>query len=266
LNEIPLKLAHITGDQAKGLAARDPLIILPLGSLEDQGPHAPIGDFAITERLCDLMATANREAGVLTLVAPVIPFGCDDYCGTSPAGIVLSPETFSRIVGDVLASLVRGRLTKVVLVNGHGGNIPVLQSVTRQLNRDHGIFIPTVNLWRSAHVMLRDIVGEEHHALALGHGADPLTSIALHLCPERVDRAAIRPPETPRTVRGFEMKSFTNIDFEDLDVQVPADYHEVVPSGVFKGHPQLASPEIGARLAQNLVGSISRFMCSFAQG
>ncbi|MER2537512.1 MAG: creatininase family protein [Rhizobiaceae bacterium] len=96
MDDLDLKLANITGRQAKDLPARNPLIIMPLGSIEDQGPHAPIGDYAIADRLCEFIAQANREAGVLSLVAPVM-FGGD---GAVSVALGDSPPPLTSNVAD----------------------------------------------------------------------------------------------------------------------------------------------------------------------
>lgn len=258
------RLGELTGGQMKNLVARDPVILLPMGSLEDQGPHAPVGDYLIAERLCEMIAASSYDLGAETLVAPVIPFGCDDYCGTSPGGIVLSPETFTAVVQDSLESLRRNGLNRIVVVNGHGGNIPSIQNATRRLYRENGHLVPLVNLWRSAHAILRQVVGPERVGDHLGHGADPLTSIVMHLFPSLVDVNAIKVPLSPNTVWGLPMKSFTNLAFEELDVQFPVDYHTLTPSGVWGGDPRLSSADLGAEVTRRLVASIARFVRTYA--
>ena len=68
-------MGAITGGEAREIRAAKPVILLPLGSHEDQGPHAPMGDYLLAEKIAELAAIRASERGARTLVAPVLPFG-----------------------------------------------------------------------------------------------------------------------------------------------------------------------------------------------
>ncbi len=68
-------MGTIAGGDARALYAKNPVILLPMGSHEDQGPHAPMGDYLLAEKIAELAALRATEAGTRTLVAPVVPFG-----------------------------------------------------------------------------------------------------------------------------------------------------------------------------------------------
>ena len=249
----------------RGLVARNPIVLMPFGSLEDQGPHVPVGDYLLAERLSELIAARATSMGAETYVAPPIPFGGDDYCGSSPGGITLSQATLAAVVGDMVASLARNGLRRVVVVNGHGGNIAVVGDVLRRHRRATGRMEPCINLWRPAHALLPLVVGPDTARTTLGHGADPLTSVALHLVPHLVDTALARPASSPASVMGLPMKSFTNAVFEELDVQFPVDYDALVPDAIWSGDPRLASAATGEAIVKRLVELCARFVRRFDQ-
>lgn len=258
-----VRLGELTGRATKELVGRNPVILVPLGSIEDQGPHAPVGDYLIAERICELIARQSTSDGAETYVAPVIPFGGDDYCGSSPAGMVLSQATLAAVLRDVVGSLARSHLDRVIVVNGHGGNVAVVQDVTRQHYRATGQIVPCLNLWRSAHALLPDVVGAERARETLAHGSDPLTSIVMHLFPDLIDVSALVAPPPRLSFKGLMMKSYTNADLGKLDVQLPVDAPSLVPSGVWGGNPCLASPETGANLVARLVELGGAFVVQF---
>ena len=70
-----VRLGEVTAGEAREILARNPVILLPLGSHEDQGPHAPMGDYLLAEHVAAQIADRACAWGVETLVAPVIPFG-----------------------------------------------------------------------------------------------------------------------------------------------------------------------------------------------
>ncbi len=94
------RFGELTGGEARELATRRPVVLLPLGSHEDQGPHAPMGDYLSAERVAELIAGRATAEGAETVVAPVLPFGGADYFGTMPGGIALSQSTLRAVLAD----------------------------------------------------------------------------------------------------------------------------------------------------------------------
>src|ERR1700722_3189405 len=92
-----IRIGELTGGEAREILARRPVILLPLGSYEDQGPHAPMGDYLSAEKVAELIAGRATAGGTETLVAPVLPFGGADYFGSMPGGIALSQTTLRAV-------------------------------------------------------------------------------------------------------------------------------------------------------------------------
>ena len=74
------------------------------------------------------------------LVFPLIPYGVsyqhDDFTGT----LSVHPESLSRMVYDIGMSAARQGIAKLIIVNGHGGNVPALRYAAQMINRDAHIF------------------------------------------------------------------------------------------------------------------------------
>ena len=66
-------MGTITGGEGRELYAKNPVILLPVGSHEDQGPHAPMGDYLLAEKIAELIALKAMALGTPTVVAPVLP-------------------------------------------------------------------------------------------------------------------------------------------------------------------------------------------------
>ena len=161
------------------------LAVLPVGSTEQHGPHAPLGTDALHAETVAEAGAKRYDGGVA--VAPTIPVGIAeehrDFAGT----LWVSPDTFRSYVRDVVGSLAHHGMDRVVVVNGHGGNAPALGEVTATISRhDDAYAVPFT--WF-------DAVGE--HGSEMGHGG-PLETALLHAThpelvrEERVDEARER--------------------------------------------------------------------------
>lgn len=260
-----VRMAELAGGEAREIYARKPVILLPMGSHEDQGPHAPMGDYLSAEAMAVRIAAAARKAGVETLVAPPLPFGGADYFGSMPGGIALGQETLRAVIRDMLACLLRHDLTRLIVMNGHGGNVQAVHDVTQEVFRARGVLIPSFYLWRAGYAALPGILGAEGAKKAAGHGAEPLTSIAWHLFPDLVRKDLVPGPQPVPEVMGLSVSGLGTVRFEDFDVQVPLEIAQSAPIGVSAGDPRLCSPETGARLVEHITGVGARFVAHYAR-
>jgi creatinine amidohydrolase len=260
-----VRMAELTGGEARERLARRPVVLLPMGSHEDQGPHAPMGDYLSADGIAELIARRACERGTDTVVAPVLPFGGADYFGAMIGGIALGQATLRAVLTDVLACLVRHKLTRIVVINGHGGNVQALNDTTQVIYREHGALIPSYYLWRVGYSLLPGILGEEKAKRAAGHGADPLTSVAWHLFPSLM-RPDLTPDPTPlQQVMGMPAMAFGVARFEGAEIAIPVEYNEIAPDGVRSGDPRLCSPETGAKLVEQLTELGARFVQHYAK-
>lgn len=259
-------MGMISGGEAREIMAENPVILLPMGSHEDQGPHAPMGDYLLAEKIAELAACRATALGTRTLVAPVLPFGGADFFGPMTGGIAISPATLTSVITDMVASLHRNGLTRLIVINGHGGNVGPIAEVARALYRDQRIVMPSLYLWRIAYGLLPGILGAETAAKASGHGADPLTSLTMHLMPEIMRKdmipAATALKSDPQL--GLPFTGLGTASFEGAEVAMPHEYDDVYTLGVAKGDPRLCKPETGAALADELSDICARFAVHFA--
>lgn len=152
------------------------VVLLPVGSTEQHGPHNPLGtDHLIAYALA---LEAGRRAGVAVL--PPVPFGVSAHHSAFPGTVWVREEVFKEYVRDVVLSLKRHGVKKVVVVNGHGGNLSALLSLAREL-RDEGVLVVVFQWWTLR--QLEQLFTREE----LGHAAAAETSLNLYLHGEAVD-------------------------------------------------------------------------------
>ena len=247
-----LKMQELTAQEARENLTEEAVILLPMGSLEDQGVHAPMGDYLGAEAVALDMARAARNEGVPTFVAPVIPFGGKDYFDSSHGGISIRQSTLTALLDDMIDSLVKHGLRKLLIINGHGGNVPAIVEVTARWRETEGLFIPSMYLWQIAYELLKEILGPETAAKSSGHGGDPLTSIGLHHYPDILRPDLMRAPATSGTVRGVDIGGFGAIKYDGAKIQAPVLAAETAPDGIWMGDPQFSSAETGRQLTERL--------------
>ena len=259
-------MGTLTGDEGRAIYAQNPVILLPMGSHEDQGPHAPMGDYLLAEKMAELAALRATAMGTPTLVAPVIPFGGADYFGAMVGGIALSEATLTQVMREMFANLHRHGLTRLIVINGHGGNVGPIQVATREVLRASGHIIPSLYLWRIAYGMLPSIVGAEKSAAVSGHGADPLTSLGLHLFPDLLRKDMIPAPLPLKRNAALDLPytALGAASFKGAEIGMPTEYDDVYNKGVAKGDPNLSSAETGAALTEKLVTLCAEFAVHFA--
>lgn len=154
-------------------AAAPTTALVPVGSTEQHGPHAPVGTDTIIARA--MAGEADREWDGESVVLPALPVGVAPYHGRFPGTLSVSTETLRRYALDVVKSLADSSVETVVFVNGHGGNGETLSHLAREVTEARAIELEAY-LWEWMSAV------DEH----VGHAGELETSVLLHLCPDDV--------------------------------------------------------------------------------
>ena len=165
--------------------AETELALLPVGSTEQHGPHAPLGldsmtAEAIAEAGADRYADANDARPV---VGPTIPVGVAEEHRAFDGTLWVSENTFRAYVRETLSSLAGHGFDRIVVVNGHGGNADAIRELCGRVSRDGDAY--------AAGYTWFDAVEFDQ----LGHAGPAETALIRHLFPElirddRLDEAA----------------------------------------------------------------------------
>ena len=154
------------------------LAVLPVGSTEQHGPHAPLGTDALN---AEAVAAAGADAyDGEVLVAPTVSVGVAEEHRDFPGTMWVSPETFRRYVRESAASLAHHGFEKVVFVNGHGGNVGALNEVAARLSRD-----------RTAYAVAFTWFDAVDTDLPMGHGGARETALVRATNPDLVQEDRI---------------------------------------------------------------------------
>jgi creatinine amidohydrolase/Fe(II)-dependent formamide hydrolase-like protein/7-cyano-7-deazaguanine synthase in queuosine biosynthesis len=227
-------LGQMTWPEAAERLRHVDIALLPVGSLEQHGPHLPLDTDAF-----DAEFTVRRVAAACSeprpLVLPLIPYGVsyahEDFAGT----LGVSPDTLARMVHEIGLGVAREGITKLVIVNGHGGNEPALHFAAQMINRDAHIFT-CVDTGETSDTDVAEVSDVKNDV----HAGDIETSTSLATRPELVhmDRAVAYVPEFSSSYLDFSARR---------SVGWYARTARISPTGVF-GDPTRASREKGERI------------------
>jgi creatinine amidohydrolase len=221
--------------------------ILPIGSLEQHGPHLPLStDTIIAEHIAEQVAKRCSNTSLM----PPIPLGCSSehigFAGT----MSLQPETLMNIILDISHSLMKSKLDKVFIINGHGGNKAIVDVAVTKIKEK----LPEMHVYSFTII---DIVKRKFDEIRnsdkrlVGHADEIETSLMLAIQPEVVDmsKAVREEPSLPRPL-SFELEELARISFA-------WNSREVTKSGVI-GDARPASLETGRILLGFAIETISQ--------
>jgi creatinine amidohydrolase len=250
------ELASLTWREAEEAFRRNPVVLIPLGSIEQHGPHVPVGDYRYATLVARRIA---EETGALA--APTIPWGYSDYFRPFPGTLSVRPETLTLLLEDICDGFTRFGLDHLLFVCCHKGNLPILEQVGRRLRETHRLRTATIEPWAwMTPAFKRAVYGDEQPSI--GHGSDPMGSLAMATFPDEV-RPDLREAAPAPTFGGLPFQSSSLATFEGHPVHVYLDFDEVTANGV-TGNPALSSAEIGRKLLDHVVEIGSKFVRQFA--
>lgn len=239
-------LGYMTWPQAERRLRETDTALLPVGALEQHGPHLPLDtDAWDADYLC--RCVAERCSHPRPLVLPLIPYGVSYHHADFPGTLSISGETLVRLVYEVGMSAARHGVTKLVIVNGHGGNAPALQYAAQMINRDAHIFT-CVDTGETSDGDVAEIV-ETREDL---HAGEIETSTALATRPELVDGEAAE-AHVPRFPSQYLQAA------SGRGVPWFAHTGRISPSGVL-GDPGSASREKGEAIWELMISHLTAFV------
>lgn len=215
--------------------------IIPTGAVEGYGPHLPLGsDALVAEAVARLVG--EQTGG---LVAPVVPVGDSRALAEFPGTLTVSALAFRTYLADIARSLIGWGLRRLLFINTHAGNVPIINDLMTDLTAEHGVRCAQVDFWRFIQPLAADLIRDRDHAF--GHAGEVGTSVLLYLYPDRVrrDRAAAHYPEP---------ESFP-------EVLRPRSYRSRAPEALV-GDATLGDPDQGAEIIRRAVDRIAAFVRS----
>jgi creatinine amidohydrolase/Fe(II)-dependent formamide hydrolase-like protein len=237
------------------LDKQEGVVLLPIGAVEQHGPHLPLlTDTIIVTGLLGA-ALAQLPAEVRAWALPPLSYGKSTEHLKFPGTISLSAQTLGAVLHDLAASLQRAGFRRLAFVNGHGGNNALLDMTARDIRAATGLLCFCIHAGAFTDPPFDITPEEDRYGL---HAGELETSLMLALAPELV-----RMELAPRHFPAFP-ETGTRLYFVG---QASAAWlaHDWSPSGAF-GDATLATAEKGQALVERgiqhltqLIAAISRF-------
>jgi creatinine amidohydrolase len=223
--------------------------VLPLGATEPHNLHLPYSSDTleadlIGEKLCE--AACQRGAKVVLL--PTVPYGTQTNLMHFPLAMNLNPSTLGTVIADLVESLVRHKILKIVLLNSHGGND--LKPVLRELYGRTPAKLFLCDWYRIYADVYHQIFEQRDD-----HAGEVETSLALAFYPQLVARredGSLAADEGRTAVTRFEA---VNRGW----VSITRPWH-LLTTNTGAGSPHAATAEKGRRLMELLVERLAGFL------
>jgi creatinine amidohydrolase len=230
--------------------------VLPMGATEPHNLHLPYGTDTfeaqeISGRACE--AAFQRGARVVQL--PAIPYGTETNLMSFPLAMNLNPSTLGAVITDLVDSLAKHGIRKLLILNSHGGNDfkPLLRELTGRTpvhlflcDWFRGL---TADVQKEIFESAGDHAGEMETALGLAYfpqlvALDPATGAI------RADDGAVRPMRFDALNRGW--------------VSITRPWH-LLTTNTGSGNPHPATAEKGRQLMNVIVERLAAFLVELAE-
>jgi creatinine amidohydrolase len=229
------------------LATRNAIVIVPIGSTEQHGPHLPT---QVDSRL--VTEVAHRAARLMTgehptIVTPTIPFGMSEHHMSLNGTITLDYATMAGVLRCVCQSILRDGFKRIFILNGHGGNTDGIYTFISEFTIEHRVPLAGGTYWNIAQ---EEIAGLLEKQKALLHACEAETSMMLALTPELIDRDELS------QMRGDLFPGLSAIPGVNAGVYRWRQLSSRSLIGVI-GEAGAASPEKGEKLLQAIASAVA---------
>jgi len=229
--------------------SKESIVILPLGAIEQHGPHLPLNtDFVVADAV-SRAAVEKFGAETNAWLLPTLPFTKSNEHAWAVGTMWLSATTMMAVIDDIGRCVASTPAKKIMFINGHGGNSALMAMMNRELRLKYGL----QTFLAHPHMPADQGGSSAESELGMGvHGGVDETSVMLHLRPDLVDMslAVRRVPEG--LAKNEQVKFGGRVAFGWLS-------NDFFPEGHI-GDPTGASAELGASMFASAVDSLGTAM------
>ncbi|HEV7762635.1 MAG TPA: creatininase family protein [Acidimicrobiales bacterium] len=188
------RLAELTREQA-GRVAAECVLVVPIGSTEQHGPHLPAGTDALHAEWVAWQAAELAGADVPVVLAPTLAYGSSEHHLPFGATLSLDTETLHRVLLSIGRTAAASGFRQLFVLNGHGGNHDIAQTAVRDLALQQPLHAAAGSWWQIAWDELV-AAGAGDHGRLPGHSGAFETAAVRAIAPHLVDEGAV-PPGKP---------------------------------------------------------------------
>lgn len=239
-----------TASEVREIARKDgSILIIPVGSIEQHGPHLPVATDTILVETIARKSAEKVTNGLPVLVAPTIWTGQSPHHLYFGGTISLESEDLQKVIQEVSEAGIENGFDAILLLNGHGGNTPVIGNVVKKVGKENpDVEVLGLSYYQLSNQVMEDI--RESEAGGTGHGGEFETSLMMYLEPNLVREEWIE-----GTLHRPQYDLCPKDLFEDGPLQVYKPFEEYTESGAI-GTPSLASKDKGEKIFEHLTSKL----------
>ena len=187
--------SRLKAHELRALADQNAVVILPIASIEQHGPHLPV--MTDTRLGWEIAMRAAQKAYPQrpTVVTPVVWSGLSEHHMPYGGTLILSHDTFRMVLRDLIVSLTRHGFRDILISNSHGGNIIPMKQIADQLSSEIDATIICTTYPTEAAPAIKEILEDQEN---LGHACEAETAMMMAVEPDLVDTSDLASLNTPR--------------------------------------------------------------------
>lgn len=255
---------YLTSPEIGKAAKRNTLILIPVGQVEEHGPHLPLECDCIIARETARVLAENLRDEIPILVLPTVWTAYSVRQVARWPGLITfrEPESMVQMVYDILASLVEMGFKKIIIINAHGNNPAILELASRKIGSDFNVF-PAVTYVLGMSVSAGSKIRRSGIGGCGGHAGEEETALLLHLAPELVRMECANNEDIVR----YHSRFFQGDIYAKTPDRLGGIFWStwgVVESktGVY-GDPTAATPQTGRLLFEEIIKNYRDFIREF---
>lgn len=180
---------RLRAEEINARAREDAIVFLPVASTEQHGPHLATGvDTLLCSAVCDRAAAILLSRDIACIRAPAMPVGLAAHHMPFGGSLTLSLSTWHALLQDICRAIADAGFSRIVIVNGHGGNASALNALSGELSRAVPARIAVTTYFALAETEFAAILEDQQGVL---HACEAETSMMLALAGDLVKNDAL---------------------------------------------------------------------------
>ena len=225
---------ELTAEDLRGKAAANAIVILPVASMEQHGPHLPVG---VDTFLCEAVCRAGAEMAVQSVpcvVAPTLWCGMAEHHMAFGGTFTFDIPTYRAVLLAFVKSIERHGFKRVFIVNGHGGNIAAMNSFLPDFARETSLMLYATTYFDLSKDDLAQFLEDQK---SVQHACEVETSMMMVVAPDTVKHDRL--PQAFGMLNGDPRKAYPASRFQS--------FTNITESGVI-GDARRANADKGKKL------------------